>query len=93
LDAIDLIRKKTADFIFVGAPLYVDSRGFFTRLWPSFADSVFVDSPLYVDSRGFFTRLWPPFADSAYVDSLFYVDFVSVGMPLYVDTFGVLCVC
>jgi hypothetical protein len=91
-----LLHAITAAFrrlVFVGAPLYVDSRGFFMRLWPLFADFVFVGAPLYVDSRGFFPRLWAPFADSAYINSPLCIDFVSVGTSFYVNTFGGFCVC
>jgi hypothetical protein len=47
---------SSADFLFVGLPLYIDSRGVFRRLWMSFADFVYVGSPLFVDLRGLFTR-------------------------------------
>jgi hypothetical protein len=79
---------SSADFLFVGLPLYIDSRGFFTRFCPRFSDFVFVGLPLYIDSRGFFTRFCPRFADFVYVGSPLYID-----MALYIDTFGGLCVC
>jgi hypothetical protein len=33
-------------------PLYIDSRGFFTRFCPRFANFVFIGLPLYIDSLG-----------------------------------------
>jgi hypothetical protein len=45
---------SSADFLFVGLPLYTDFRGLFTWLWPPFTD--YVGSPLYIDFRGLFTQ-------------------------------------
>jgi hypothetical protein len=37
------------DSVYVGSPLYIDSRGFFMQFCPRFADFVYVVSPLYTD--------------------------------------------
>jgi hypothetical protein len=34
--------------IYVGSPLYIDSRGFFRQLWSPFADIVFIGALLYI---------------------------------------------
>jgi hypothetical protein len=47
----------SVDFVFIGAPFFVDPRGFVFTALLLFADSVYVGSPLYIDFRGFFTRL------------------------------------
>jgi hypothetical protein len=48
---------SSADSVCVGAPLLVDLRVLFTRLWLPFTDFVYIDSPLFIDLCGFFTRL------------------------------------
>jgi hypothetical protein len=42
--------------VYVGAPLFVDLRGLFTRLWPRFADFVYVGSTLFIDLCVFFKQ-------------------------------------